>query len=198
MWIDTKRSSWKPSLPSCCCFWNTSNSTTFIRWGCYTRVISKSRISCNCIIYFPKYLRGLKQLFISFLLFHVDGRKWQNVFCLCVLISQFEYMAQHLVFANCIPLILKFFNQNIMSYITAKNRYGHGLFEWQKSWLPFTGNVSFLYFLSFPNSISVLDFPYCVVHELPELTAESLVRFLMIYSCVWVLLWLLMSKLKSF
>ncbi|XP_041052291.1 striatin-interacting protein 1 homolog isoform X1 [Carcharodon carcharias] len=59
-------------------------------------------------------------------------------------IYQFEHMAQHLVFANCIPLILKFFNQNIMSYITAKN------------------------------SISVLDFPYCVVHELPELTAESL------------------------
>uniref|UniRef100_A0A674MW01 Striatin interacting protein 1 n=1 Tax=Takifugu rubripes TaxID=31033 RepID=A0A674MW01_TAKRU len=59
-------------------------------------------------------------------------------------VYQFEYMAQHLVFANCIPLILKFFNQNIMSYITAKN------------------------------SISVLDFPYCVVHELPELTAESL------------------------
>ncbi|XP_067913678.1 striatin-interacting protein 1 homolog isoform X2 [Heterodontus francisci] len=59
-------------------------------------------------------------------------------------IYQFEYMAQHLVFANCIPLILKFFNQNIMSYITAKN------------------------------SITVLDFPYCVIHELPELTAESL------------------------
>uniref|UniRef100_A0A8C5G6J8 Striatin interacting protein 1 n=1 Tax=Gouania willdenowi TaxID=441366 RepID=A0A8C5G6J8_GOUWI len=59
-------------------------------------------------------------------------------------VYQFEYMAQHLVFANCIPLILKFFNQNIMSYITAKN------------------------------SISVLDFPHCVVHELPELTAESL------------------------
>uniref|UniRef100_A0A8C7VPW8 Striatin interacting protein 1 n=1 Tax=Oncorhynchus mykiss TaxID=8022 RepID=A0A8C7VPW8_ONCMY len=59
-------------------------------------------------------------------------------------VYQFEYMAQHLVFANCIPLILKFFNQNIISYITAKN------------------------------SISVLDFPYCVVHELPELTAESL------------------------
>uniref|UniRef100_A0A8D3BWD5 Striatin-interacting protein 1-like n=1 Tax=Scophthalmus maximus TaxID=52904 RepID=A0A8D3BWD5_SCOMX len=59
-------------------------------------------------------------------------------------IYQFEYMAQHLVFANCIPLILKFFNQNIMSYITAKN------------------------------GISVLDFPHCVVHELPELTAESL------------------------
>lgn len=43
--------------------------------------------------------------------------------CFALLI-QFEYVAQHLVFANCIPLILKFFNQNILSYITAKNRYG--------------------------------------------------------------------------
>uniref|UniRef100_A0A8B9LUF3 Striatin interacting protein 2 n=1 Tax=Astyanax mexicanus TaxID=7994 RepID=A0A8B9LUF3_ASTMX len=60
-------------------------------------------------------------------------------------IYQFEYVSQHLVFANCIPLILKFFNQNIMSYISAKN------------------------------SICVLDFPHCVVHEMPELTAESLV-----------------------
>ncbi|XP_053572345.1 striatin-interacting protein 2 [Bombina bombina] len=59
-------------------------------------------------------------------------------------IYQFEYVSQHLVFANCIPLILKFFNQNIMSYICAKN------------------------------SIPVLDFPSCVVRELPELTAESL------------------------
>ncbi|XP_018421302.1 PREDICTED: striatin-interacting protein 2 isoform X1 [Nanorana parkeri] len=59
-------------------------------------------------------------------------------------IYQFEYVSQHLVFANCIPLILKFFNQNIMSYICAKN------------------------------SIALLDFPSCVVHELPELTAESL------------------------
>nr|XP_034984514.1 striatin-interacting protein 2-like [Zootoca vivipara] len=59
-------------------------------------------------------------------------------------IYQFEYVSQHLVFANCIPLILKFFNQNIMSYITAKN------------------------------SISVLDYPSCTVHELPELNAESL------------------------
>uniref|UniRef100_A0A8C4P5K8 Striatin interacting protein 2 n=1 Tax=Dromaius novaehollandiae TaxID=8790 RepID=A0A8C4P5K8_DRONO len=59
-------------------------------------------------------------------------------------IYQFEYVSQHLVFANCIPLILKFFNQNILSYITAKN------------------------------SISVLDYPYCTVHDLPELTAESL------------------------
>ncbi|NXL38858.1 STRP2 protein, partial [Glaucidium brasilianum] len=59
-------------------------------------------------------------------------------------IYQFEYVSQHLVFANCIPLILKFFNQNIMSYITAKN------------------------------SISVLDYPHCTVYDLPELTAESL------------------------
>ncbi|KAK1906738.1 Striatin-interacting protein 2 [Dissostichus eleginoides] len=60
------------------------------------------------------------------------------------LFPQFEIVSQHLVFANCIPLILKFFNQNIMSYISAKN------------------------------SICVLDFPNCVVHEMPELTAESL------------------------
>ncbi|XP_037098896.1 LOW QUALITY PROTEIN: striatin-interacting protein 1 homolog [Syngnathus acus] len=59
-------------------------------------------------------------------------------------VYQFEIVSQHLVFANCIPLILKFFNQNIMSYISAKN------------------------------SICVLDFPHCAVHEMPELTAESL------------------------
>ncbi|KAM8972149.1 striatin-interacting protein 2 [Pelodytes ibericus] len=59
-------------------------------------------------------------------------------------IYQFEYVSQHLVFANCIPLILKFFNQNIISYICAKN------------------------------SITTLDFPSCAIHELPELTAESL------------------------
>jgi len=32
-------------------------------------------------------------------------------------------MSQHLVFANCIPLVLKFFNQNISSYVSAKNTY---------------------------------------------------------------------------
>ncbi|GCB65350.1 hypothetical protein scyTo_0007697 [Scyliorhinus torazame] len=37
-------------------------------------------------------------------------------------VYQFEYVSQHLVFANCIPLILKFFNQSIMSYVTTKNR----------------------------------------------------------------------------
>ncbi|XP_057589586.1 striatin-interacting protein 2 isoform X5 [Hippopotamus amphibius kiboko] len=59
-------------------------------------------------------------------------------------IYQFEYVSQHLVFANCIPLILKFFNQNILSYITAKN------------------------------SISVLGYPCCTIQDLPELTTESL------------------------
>lgn len=39
-------------------------------------------------------------------------------------VYQFEYMSQQLMFANCIPLVLKFFNQNIMSYVGAKNRYG--------------------------------------------------------------------------
>lgn len=38
-------------------------------------------------------------------------------------IYQFEFMSQHLVFANCIPLVLKFFNQNIMTYIGSKNVY---------------------------------------------------------------------------
>lgn len=36
-------------------------------------------------------------------------------------IYQFEFMSQHLVFANCIPLVLKFLNQNIVAYIEAKN-----------------------------------------------------------------------------
>lgn len=95
--------------------------------------------------------------------------------CHC-LFSQFEYMAQHLVFANCIPLILKFFNQNIMSYITAKNRYTGGCLLQVQPWCSFPGmqySTAFFFF----SSISVLDFPYCVVHELPELTAESLVSW---------------------
>ncbi|XP_074644294.1 striatin-interacting protein 1 homolog isoform X2 [Tubulanus polymorphus] len=59
-------------------------------------------------------------------------------------VYQFEFMSQHLVFANCIPLILKFFNQNIMSYVTARN------------------------------SITLIDFPACVIGAQPELTAENL------------------------
>jgi len=59
-------------------------------------------------------------------------------------IYQFEFMSQHLVFANCIPLVLKFFNQNIMAYVGAKN------------------------------TIPILDFPSCIIGDQPELTAESL------------------------
>ena len=40
-----------------------------------------------------------------------------------VFYSQFEFVSQHLVFANCIPLVLKFFNQNTSAYVAAKNRY---------------------------------------------------------------------------
>ena len=59
-------------------------------------------------------------------------------------VYQFEFMSQHLVFANCIPLILKFFNQNIMSYVQAKN------------------------------TIALLDFPACIIGDPPEMTAEAL------------------------
>ncbi|GBM17905.1 Striatin-interacting protein 1 [Araneus ventricosus] len=59
-------------------------------------------------------------------------------------VYQFEYMSQQLMFANCIPLVLKFFNQNIMSYVGAKN------------------------------TISVIDFPACVIGETPEVTEETL------------------------
>ncbi|KAK9685679.1 N1221-like protein, partial [Popillia japonica] len=59
-------------------------------------------------------------------------------------VCQFEFMSQHLVFANCIPLVLKFFNQNIMGYVGATNM------------------------------IPILDFPACVIGDQPELTAESL------------------------
>lgn len=59
-------------------------------------------------------------------------------------IYQFEFMAQHLVFANCVPLILKFFNQNIITYISATN------------------------------SIPILEFPSCVIGEQPNLSEEIL------------------------
>lgn len=36
-------------------------------------------------------------------------------------VYQFEVMSQHLVFANCIPLVLKFFNQHLLGYIGSKN-----------------------------------------------------------------------------
>lgn len=60
-------------------------------------------------------------------------------------VYQFEFMSQHLVFANCIPLVLKFFNQNITEYVSMKN------------------------------TIPLLDFPSCVIGEQPDLSAESFV-----------------------
>uniref|UniRef100_A0A182IZI2 Far11/STRP C-terminal domain-containing protein n=1 Tax=Anopheles atroparvus TaxID=41427 RepID=A0A182IZI2_ANOAO len=60
-------------------------------------------------------------------------------------IYQFEFMSQHLVFANCIPLVLKFFNQDIMSYVGSKN------------------------------IIPIMDFPSCVIGEQPELTSETMI-----------------------
>ena len=59
-------------------------------------------------------------------------------------VYQFEYISQQLMLANCIPLILKFFNQNILEYITSKN------------------------------TISVIDFPACVIGERAEMTNEIL------------------------
>ncbi|CAF0947828.1 unnamed protein product [Didymodactylos carnosus] len=58
-------------------------------------------------------------------------------------IYQFEYICQNLVFSNCITVILKFFNHNILSHIQAKN------------------------------TIPILDFPNCVIGHQPELTAEA-------------------------
>lgn len=36
-------------------------------------------------------------------------------------VYQFENISQQLMFANCIPLILKIFNQNIIQYVTSRN-----------------------------------------------------------------------------
>lgn len=60
-------------------------------------------------------------------------------------VYQFEFMSQHLVFANCIPLVLKFFNQSILSYVGSKN------------------------------IIPIMDFPSCVIGEQPELTSDLVI-----------------------
>lgn len=57
---------------------------------------------------------------------------------------QFEYISQQLMFANCIPLVLKFFNQSISQFVRIHN------------------NITFI------------DFPACVIGEQPELTAIDL------------------------
>jgi hypothetical protein len=59
-------------------------------------------------------------------------------------VYQFEYICQQLMFANCIPLVLKFLNQNVCQFVGSKN------------------------------TISVIDFPACVIGEQPELTTENL------------------------
>ena len=58
---------------------------------------------------------------------------------------QFEYISQQLMFANCIPLILKFLSQDIYSYIVNPR-----------------------------STISAIDFPACVIGEQPELTAVAI------------------------
>ena len=72
-------------------------------------------------------------------------------------VYQFEFMSQHLVFANCIPLVLKFFNQNIMAYIGSKN------------------------------NIALLDFPSCVIGEQPpaELTSGTYTSQVDQYTAPW-------------
>jgi len=76
-------------------------------------------------------------------------------------VYQFEFMSQHLLFANCVPLILKFFNLNISSFIQSKN-----------------SNVN-------------LDFPNCVIGKQPEIDAEDLengdsstFRWRNVFSCI--------------
>lgn len=59
-------------------------------------------------------------------------------------VYQFEYLCQQLMFANCIPLIIKFMSQEMTDFVTAKN------------------------------TISVLDFPACVIGEQAELTSDTI------------------------
>ena len=77
-------------------------------------------------------------------------------------IYKFEFMSQHLLFANCVPLILKFFNLNVANFIQSKNNNSH------------------------------LDFPNCLIGVQPELDAEELengeaapsFRWRNVFSCI--------------
>lgn len=60
-------------------------------------------------------------------------------------IYQFEYVSQQLMFANCIPLILKFLSQDMYAYIVTPR-----------------------------STISAIDFPACVIGEQPELTSDAI------------------------
>jgi hypothetical protein len=59
-------------------------------------------------------------------------------------VYMYEYMCQHLLFANCLPLILKFFNVNISSFVQSKSNH------------------------------TQLDFPACVIGQQAELDADDL------------------------
>ena len=79
----------------------------------YPRYIDKSIdiIVILVFIFSFKYLKSYNYLLTSgILLLLLKHLKLNHVY-------QFEFMSQHLVFANCIPLILKFFNQNIIAYV---------------------------------------------------------------------------------
>ena len=76
-------------------------------------------------------------------------------------VYQFEFVSQHLLFANCVPLILKFFNLNISSFIQSKSNHYN------------------------------LDFPNCVIGTQPELDVEELengdsvvFRWRNVFSCI--------------
>lgn len=60
-------------------------------------------------------------------------------------IYQFEYVSQQLMFANCIPLILKFLSQDIYSYIVTSK-----------------------------SDITTFEFPTCVIGKQPEMTTEQM------------------------
>ncbi|RNA22304.1 striatin-interacting [Brachionus plicatilis] len=74
---------------------------------------------------------------------------------------QFEFMSQHLLFANCVPLILKIFNINISSFVQSKN-----------------------------NNFN-LDFPNCVIGTQSDIDVEelengdsSIFRWRNVFSCI--------------
>ena len=76
-------------------------------------------------------------------------------------VYQFEFMSQHLLFANCVPLILKFFNLNVASFIQSKNNN------------------------------TQLDFPNCLIGMQPEIDADelengdsSVYRWRNLFSCI--------------
>ena len=97
---------------------------------------------------------------------------------LCV---QAECLAQNLVFANCIPLILKFLNQNLAAFVLLNNKYAPPLpaqcplHQLATEHCTLNAHVRGTFFT---RSIPPLDFPLCAICRSAslELTAEMLVR----------------------